>query len=194
MTKFITRSIAVLGVVAGIGIAALPAMSYAADTQNVAITLTVDPTVSSDASICETAETSVTAGAHATMDCAFSFSANSAMNITIQDSDDDNALKNSTGTTDSIAAFAAPVEAAQLETTSEGWGFMVQATGDLTPSGDYGTEYTAVPVQGSAATIATTAGPVTDASGTVRFGVKTSEDNLAGDYTDTVTISITPTV
>ena len=194
MTKFITRSIAVLGVVAGIGVAALPAMSYAADTQDVAITLKVQPTVSGDAAICPSATATIAAGQSATMDCTFSFSANSAMNITIQDSDDDNTLKNSTGTTDSIAAFAAPVASGNLSTTGEGWGFMVQATGDITPSGNYGTEYTAVPVKGSAATIATTAGPVTNASGTVKFGVKTSENNLAGDYTDTVTISITPTV
>lgn len=194
MTKFITRSIAVLGVVAGIGVAALPAMSYAADTQNVAITLTVDPTVSGDASICETAEDAVAAGLHTTMDCTFRFAANSAMNLTIVDSDTDTSLKNSEGTGDSIAAFGTPIEVAELETTSEGWGFTVTGLNNMTASGNYGTHYTGVPAKGSVATIATTSGAVTDASGTVRFGVKTSEDNLAGDYTDTVTISITPTV
>lgn len=195
MTKFITRSIAALGVVAGIGIAALPAMSYAVDTKDVAITLTVDPTVSGDASICPTdPQTSVTAGQYTTMDCAFSFSANSAMSLTIVDSDTDTSLKNSKGTGDSIAAFGAPIEIAELETTSEGWGFTVTGLSNITASGNYGTHYTGVPAKGSVATIATTSGAVTDASGTVKFGVKTSEDNLAGDYMDTVTISITPTV
>ena len=193
MTKFITRSIAVLGVVAGIGVAALPAMSYAAGTQDVAITLTVQPTVSGDATICPSATETIAAGQSATMDCTFRFSANSGMSLTIENKGE-GAVKLTNTSGDDIAAFAAPVASGGLDEADEGWGFMVTGLNNMTASGDYGTQYTAVPAKGAAATIATTSGAVTDASGTVQFGVKTSEDNLAGNYTDTVTISITPTI
>ena len=62
MTKFITRSIAVLGVVAGIGVAALPAMSYAA-SNDVELSVTVQPTLSGTELICEDGLTPATIGA-----------------------------------------------------------------------------------------------------------------------------------
>ena len=195
MTKFITRSIAVLGVVAGIGVAALPAMSYAADpSQNVTINVSVDPTVAADATICGAAAGSgatiefgnLAAGESGTRDCTFAFASNDAAYVKISAAETN--LKNGEET---IAAFG--TKADNLAPANPGWGYNVTETGDsvtVTPGLDSG--YTGVTT--SPTTIASTSAAVTTAqgTGTIQFGIQTATDQAPGDYSGTVTITVTP--
>ena len=195
MTKFITRSIAALGVVAGIGIAALPAMSYAADpSQNVTINVSVDPTVAADATICGVAAGSgatidfgnLAAGASGTKDCAFAFASNAAAYVKISATDTD--LENGGET---IAAFG--TKADSLTSTNPGWGYKVKEKGaDVTVTPGLDSGYTGVTT--SPATIASTSAAVTSAegTGTIEFGVQTAADQAPGAYSGEVTITITP--
>lgn len=195
MTKFITRSIAALGVVAGIGIAALPAMSYAADpSQNVTINVSVDPTVAADATICgETAGSGATidfgnlaAGASGTKDCTFAFASNAAAYVKISAAETN--LKDGEKT---IAAFG--TKADSLAPANPGWGYNVTGTGSgVTVASGLDSGYTGVTT--TPTTIASTSAAITSANGTgtIQFGIQTAPNQAPGNYSGAVTITITP--
>ena len=62
----VTKTIAALGVVAGLGVAALPLASYAADTQNIAVEAEIGSTISVETPTAATVELAPTYGAAAT--------------------------------------------------------------------------------------------------------------------------------
>lgn len=187
MTKFITRSIAVLGVVAGIGVAALPAMSYAA-SQDVELSVTVQSTLSGEPVICRDGVTPATigAGASTTLNCEISYQSNGAATVSIKDADETLNLVSGDNTIKPISAAAADV-------TGEGWGYKFTVdnagadSGGLTATND---QYN--PITASDFTVASNDAPLTSAAtGTFGFKVSTQSNTEAGTYKDTVTISIT---
>lgn len=190
MTKFITRSIAVLGVVAGIGVAALPAMSYAT-SKNVELSVTVQPTLSGTEVICEDGLTPATigAGSATTLSCDISYQSNGEATVSIKDADSTLDLTSGSNT-------IAPISAAAADVTGEGWGYKFTVdkagatSGGLTATND---QYN--PITASDFTIASNTAPLTEtATGTFDFKVSTLKNTEAGTYTDTVTISITANV
>ncbi len=90
MTKKITKVIAVLGVVAGLGVAALPIGSYAAvtDTTDVTVEVEIEETIGSVAPSCldDVSGSRHPAGELAESDCPISGSANTGIVISIRDS------------------------------------------------------------------------------------------------------------
>jgi hypothetical protein len=196
MSKTITKVIAGLGIVAGLGVAALPLTSYAA-SENVAVSFKVNPTLSGNEAICTTASgnaAGIAAGATDTATCTAVYSANAGASISIVDQDSNNSLVGTASSSNTIAAISTP--AASL--TGEQWGFKFEATqagagsGGLTAVGGFA-NYNAVPVSGSAATVGSSTAPTTLAEGTFTFGVSTATTTVADTYTDTVVIAITPT-
>ena len=187
MTKFITRSIAVLGVVAGIGVAALPAMSYAASS-DVELSVTVQSTLSGEPTICTGGLTPATigAGASTTLSCKISYQSNGAATVSIKDKDSTLDLTSDSNT-------IAPISVAAADVTGEGWGYKFSVdeagatSGGLTATND---QYN--PITASDFTVASNTAPLTSAAtGTFDFKVSTLSSTEAGTYKDTVTISIT---
>ena len=187
MTKFITRSIAVLGVVAGIGVAALPAMSYAA-SNDVELSVTVQSTLAGETAICKDGLTPATigAGTSTTLSCGISYQSNGAATVSIKDEDETLNLVSGSNT-------IAPISTAAADVTGEGWGYKFTVgnagadSGGLTATND---QYN--PITAEDFTIASNTAPLTSAAtGTFEFKVSTQSGTEAGTYTDTVVISIT---
>lgn len=194
MSKTITKVIAGLGIAAGLGVAVLPLSSYALN-QDVTVNFKVNPTLSGNETICSAADGgALAAGTVATVDCAINYSANGGASVSIKDKDANNSLvgKNVANT---IAAFAADADLADLTPGTEGWGYKFTAT---TPGAAAGgltaiaaaANYNGVPA--AALTVGSNTAPVTDAAGTFTFGVQTEITTEADTYSDVVTISITP--
>ena len=85
MTKKITKVIAALGVVAGLGVAALPLSSYA-DSTDVEVQVLIGETVVIDEPDC-TSPSSVAAGVVADSECEIDISSNTGVTISIKDKD-----------------------------------------------------------------------------------------------------------
>lgn len=192
MTK-ITKAIAALGIVAGLGVAALPLGSYAA-SEDVTVSFKVNPTIGSAATICSTAShAGINAGDVATIDCNISYSANSGAEVSIVDKDNDTNLVG-TNVANTIAAFASPVTG-PLAGGTEGWGYTFAVTAAGAASNGLNgavTDFTAVKASSAGAdVVASSTDPVTAAAGTFTFGVTTAESTVADTYSDVVTIAIT---
>ena len=145
----ITKTIAALGVVAGLGVAALPLASYAADTQNIAVQATIGETLT------------VTAPTSATTNHLSGFTLN------IKDSDSETGL---TGTSGTIAAGTV------LDGTVSAWAYK---GGDKTSyteitTSDVALKTTAAPTAAAGETVEITFGVAADedqAAGTYTGGV-----------------------
>ena len=186
MSKTITKVIAGIGIVAGLGLAALPLSSYAAD---VAVSFTIKPTLAAAPTICASASaTAVNANTVATVDCTVKYSANGGASVSIKDKDSTLTLTSGANTISAITT-----NPASLTAGTEGWGYKFAAT---TPGAGTG-GLTAVAstysgITASAVTVGSNTAPVTDALGTFTFAAATALTTPAGTYSDTVTIEVTP--
>ena len=169
----ITKTIAALGVVAGLGVAALPLASYAATTQNIAVQAEIGEMLSVDTPTVATVELAPTNGA-AAKESSSSVTVNTnhrtGFTLNIKDSDSDTGL---TGTGGTIAAGTV------LDGTVSAWAYK---------GGDKAT-FTAITATDVA--LKTTAAPTTADGETVEitFAVAADEDQAAGTYTGGVTVT-----
>ena len=187
MSKTITKVIAGIGIVAGLGIATLPLSSYATD---VTVSFEVKPTLAADPTICTTGATAdaMNANTVATVDCAVEYSANGGASVSIKDKDATLTLVSGANSIPVVSG-----NPANLTAGTPAWGYKFTATtpgagtGGLTATS---ANYSAITA--SDVTVGTNDNPVTDAVGTFTFGAATAIDTPAGTYTDVVTISVTP--
>ena len=169
----ITKTIAALGVVAGLGVAALPLASYAATTQNIAVEAEIGATLSVGAPTVATVELAPTNG-QAAVEGSSSVKVNtnnlSGFTLNIKDSDSETGLTGDSGT---IAAGTV------LDGTESAWAY----------KGGDTAAYTAITTADVA--LKTTDAPTTAAGETVEitFGVAADEDQAAGTYTGGVTVT-----
>ena len=206
MTKNITKIIAGLGVVAGLGIAALPLSSYAANPQNVLVSVTIEPTAGTVEPLCNNStapvEGSGGAGETITTDtCAILGSSNAGINITIQDSDATTALTYSSYTIPAIPVTAELTDAlfaysniSSINAGAGGWGYNFAVVGTNITSSS--ANWNGVPAYNSPTTIAsstssTTATALTTGSN-IKFRAVTPTTQAPGTYTDTVILTVTP--
>ena len=169
----ITKTIAALGVVAGLGVAALPLASYAATTQNIAVEAEIGETLSVETPTVATVELAPTNGAAATEgSSSVTVKTNhlSGFTLNIKDSDSETGL---TGTSGTIAAGTV------LDGTVSACAY----------KGGDKTSYTEITTSDVA--LKTTAAPTAAAGETVEitFGVAADEDQAAGTYTGGVTVT-----
>lgn len=169
----ITKTIAALGVVAGLGVAALPLASYAATTQDIVVKATIGESLTVTAPTSATVELTPTNGA-AAVEKSSSVTVNtnhlSGFTLNIKDSDAETGL---TGTGGTIAAGTT------LDGTASAWAYK---------GGDKAT-YTAITATDVA--LKTTSAPTTADGETVEitFAVAADEDQAAGTYTGGVTVT-----
>lgn len=198
MSKTITKVIAGIGIVAGLGAAVLPISSYAL-AQDVDVSFKINPTLSGGETICASASNvadgGIAAGTTAEVECDISYSANGAASVSIVDKDGSNSLVGTTAS-NTIAAFSDSENLTSLTAGTEGWGYKFAAgeagaaTGGLTAIAN-ASNYNGVPT-GTALTVGSNTAPVSDAKGTFTFGVQTAITTPADTYSDVVTIAITP--
>ena len=208
----ISKIAAVLGVVAGLGVAALPVSTFAAtgNTKDVTVSITISPTTGGDDSICE-GNTGVGgsggSGNQVEADCSIDISSNTPAKIMIRDTGGDLNLigTNDPGYTDGVAdtatgtgTFIAPISAQEAATgpmTLMGWGYAYTiinsgaASGGLTIQGNRN-RFT--PITSSDVTVAESTAALTNATGEFTFAANTPANQLPDTYINTVTITIAP--
>lgn len=185
MTKTI-KAFAILGVVAGLGVAALPLSSYAADpSQDIKVQLTLDDYISCEMS--KDAESTVTItdivnnGAAQTNSTSINVKTNSTKGykVTIKSKTSETALVNTTeGVTASIPALGTAV--ATIPTGESAWGYK---GGDIT-------NFTGVTA--TDATLKTSEAKATSNDGDdieVTFGAAASASQAPGTYEQTVVLT-----
>lgn len=169
----ITKTIAALGVVAGLGVAALPLASYAATTQNISVEAKIGETLSVETPTVATVQLTPTNGAAAvngTSSVTVKTNHHSGFTLNIKDSDSDTGL---TGTSGTIAAGTT------LNGTVSAWAY----------KGGDTTEFTAITKSDVA--LKETDAPTAAAGETVEitFAVAADADQAAGTYTGGVTVT-----
>ena len=169
----ITKTIAALGVVAGLGVAALPLASYAADTQNIAVEAEIGATISVETPSAATVEIAPTNGAAATEGSSSVTVKTNNLNgfkLNIKDSDSETGL---TGTGGTIAAGTT------LDGSVSAWAYK---GGDVA-------DYTAITTADVA--LKTTSAPTAAAGETVEitFAVAADANQTSGTYTGGVTVT-----
>lgn len=169
----ITKTIAALGVVAGLGVAALPLASYAATTQDITVEATIGPVLSVGTPTAATVELAPINGQTA-VEGSSSVTVNTnnlkGFTLNIKDSDSETGL---TGTGGTIAAGTT------LNGTVSAWAY----------KGGDTVEYTAITTT-DVALKKTTAPTVADGETVeITFGVAADEDQAAGTYTGGVTVT-----
>ena len=169
----ITKTIAALGVVAGLGVAALPLASYAATTQNIAVEAEIGETLSVETPTVAKVELAPTNGAAAVNgSSSVTVKTNhlSGFTLNIKDSDSETGLTGDSGT---IAAGTV------LDGTESAWAY----------KGGDKTAYTAITTEN--VLLKKTTAPTAAAGETVEitFGVAADADQAAGTYTGGVTVT-----
>lgn len=196
----IAKSMAILGVVAGLGVAALPLSTYAAPAEgsvrsgDVTVRVTVDSSLAVSSSESDINLGTINSGTpvrEGTTDVTVSGSAQLNWELRIEDKDDNNALTltNTDGTIMSDAGSTQKIPAAAPVKGTSAWGFK---GGDVTA-------FEEVPVAGAGVKIAsgtfaagvTEADPGTDTT-TVTFGVSAGTGLEDGTYKDTVVFIAAP--
>ena len=166
-----TKTIAALGVVAGLGVAALPLASYAADTQNIGIQADLDQTISVSTPTAATIELDITNGAAPV-------SGSSSVNVTTNATN--GYTLNIKATTNTYLATTAgdQIPAGEPTQNTSAWGYM---GGDVD-------SYKAITTTDSAL-------KTTDAENTtpdtveLTVGVTASSTQASGSYTGSVTLT-----
>ena len=199
MTKNITKIIAGLGIVAGLGVAALPLGTYAANPQDVIVRVTITETVGTVEPKCTTAATSGAAGITLPdADCGIEGVSNTGIRITIKDFDTDLNLVGQSG-----AAATGPQTIAPIGATSN----LADVTLATAPTGGWGYSFDTNSAPGLTKNPAhtgwngITAADVMLASSTVPVDLDTTPATLSfrtatiasqapGVYEDVVTITV----
>lgn len=169
-----TKVIAALGVVAGLGVAAMPLSSYAAETAsaNVDVYATVDNSLSIEASKERVDLGPVSVGGVATgaTTITVNTTAEKGYNLNIKDSDTETALVKMTadGATVATGADAATIPAGDLTAATSAWGY--KTTGDV---------YSVITTEDKEIFSTAAAG---EASTDVTFGVKIGTGQAEGTY------------
>lgn len=185
----IAKSIAVLGVVAGLGVAALPLSSYAAESAPVTISAIVDSSIAVTAGKDTVDLGTIAAGTGiATQTVSVTVSGSvSKYNLGIVDKDADASLK-WTGLADGQETAGDGTEeaipaTADLATATKGWAFRKGESG----------AWTAVPASGATAAPIVPGGNLTTAGVTtdITFGVKADGTLKNGIYQDQVIFTAT---
>jgi len=185
----ITKVAAALGIVAGLGVAALPLASYAATvTENVNVSVTINPTLGTGAMACTDATTSGAAGVTLSATCSYTASSNGGLSVAIRSQ---GAELNLVGTGNSANTIA-PIASQQPTVAAlavNGWGYRVSGftgTGSPTIAGnaDRYTPITATNVTVINASAGTAAGDFV-------FSARTPETQAPDTYTNVVTITTT---
>jgi len=202
MTKSITKVIAALGVVAGLGVAVLPLSSYA-DSKDVTVQITIEATTGTVNPGCTTASDSGGAGEIIEADCSMTGSSNTGVKISIADKDSNlNLVGNQSPTPENIPALSATANLsdAQFDPANLGtsvpsggaWGFkfVVGASTNLTTQGNYGnwngiTASDVVVAQSPNATVG-----VDMAGSKFSFRAVTPPSQAPGIYTDVVVVTV----
>lgn len=182
------KTIAALGVVAGLGVAALPLSSYAATTNNPAsvdVLATVNGSISMTVNDEEVNVGQVMPGGEiASKSTTIGVSTNNAKGYKVEmtDNDTNTNMVQIDANGDPLNGGAA-IPTGDLTATTSGWGYSI----------DNGTSYKAVPaLGGTPAEIATKASATTgEEQTTVTFGVKAASDQAEGNYKDTVIFTAT---
>lgn len=197
-----TKIIAALGVVAGLGVAALPLSSFAAETGDVNVKVTVGSTISM--TIDDADRSTVPLEKAVTMDNNdVDSSLTASIKVTTNDENgyiltvkdkagDGAALKpTSASNTQTIPAFTVKqTDLSALTTDTYGWGMMAtnansSATVSTAFSGGYGfvtdTDQAVVTVDGTAAEDETT----------ITYGIVTKDDQVADTYSNIITYTVT---
>jgi len=221
MTKTITKVIAALGVVAGLGVAALPLSSYADDIQvNVEIRTTTG-SISPDCGTPYATTAAVAAGVLAESNCAITGSSNTGITIGISTSSA--ALTPSTALTgyttnfetaptngSTIPAITSQLTSANftianigaINSGAGGWGYQFQVgttTGGMTindalliTSGSSTTITDWNPITASNVTVASSSSATTMTGAAFNFRAATPVTQAAGFYSNVVTVTIAP--
>lgn len=178
-----TKTIAALGVVAGLGVAALPLSSYAAQSQPVTLTAVIDSNISITAEDTEVSVGTVMVGgevAKASTDV--TVTTNSATGYTLQIKDEDaNTNMTNNANLDAVIPAGSPAKG------TSAWGVSV----------DDGAEWKAVTADGIELAKSSTAASEDDlftGTTTVTFGVSAATGQASGTYKDTVVFVATTNV
>ncbi len=204
MAKRITKIIAALGVVAGLGIAALPISSYAAEesSQDVTVRFTINETTGTVAPSCEsnTAGSTGAAGEAIEGTCDLGGSSNTGIQIKIKDKDSTTAATHTDNTT------TIPALSGTANLTDSAFAFANLGTGNLPSGGAWGYKFTAgstagLTVQGnygnwngvtaSDVTVAQADAAVNMNGAKFDFRAVTPASQKPGVYSDIVVVTVT---
>lgn len=206
-----TKIIAALGVAAGLGIAALPAATFADTSVAVPVRVNIEDTLAlsgiTTGDFASTEGLDLVAGSYdVTSQTVFTATSNnnSGWHVTVAGTDDTtqqsgSTLYNATTGGQSIAPFSTAVPAADPGSDGDwigkagdsGWGIMLDnlATG-VSAGANYSTSsYMGVTAAGNVVTSATTSGTA-GKSFTVKYGVRLADTQAAGDYKGNITYTI----
>lgn len=164
------------GVVAALGVVALPLSSYAVDTQNVTLNVTVGTGIQLAVDAGTKAVSMNSGEFNETLQTTATVSTNNAngYKITVIDQDNNNALTSAGNT---IPAADGPLSAG-----TAGWGIK---GGDIV-------DYKAVPAQGATAlTLVNKGGTANGDTTAFTYGIATANTQASGIYADTVTFTAT---
>lgn len=191
-----TKALAIMGVVAGLGVAALPMSSYAAtDSTNMGVKTTIEDYIAIETTTDGSDDTDaknvvvsnvINNGEIGTGTGTFNVKTNNKSGYYVQISATDTTLKNATNET---------IPAGVPAKGTSAWGYKASADGvsNVTIKDDVyaGKDYAAV--SGTAATIATGTAATADAGDniTMTFGISASASQAAGTYKGTVTLTAT---
>jgi hypothetical protein len=191
MSKIVKKTIMGLGLAVGVGVATLPLMAYAANPQDVLVSLTVSPVIGAYTICTSATNTGFVAGTVGTATCNVTASANNGIIVSIKDADANTNLVSGSYT---IPAISSTANLGSLPAGTPGWGFKFAVTAagagsnGLAVLGNYG-NYNGV--TSSAVNVASSTAPVTNAAGNFTFAAATAVSTPAGTYTDTVVVAIT---
>lgn len=196
MTKAITKVIAGLGIVAGLGVAALPLSSYAAseESSNVTVNVTINDTIGTVSPDCANSSGEGAAGTSINSSCGISGSSNAGISILIKDADSTLNLVSGSNTiapiggvlTDANFAFT---NIANINAGNGGWGYAVASSdAGITVTSGY-TDYN--PITATDVKVAGTTAASTVSNTSINFRAVTPASQAPGTYTDTVVVTVT---
>lgn len=201
MTKTITKIIAGLGVVAGLGIAALPLSTYAntSASKNIPVTVTINDTIGTVEPSCTSTAGQGAAGAVIGSVCEIDGSSNAGITIKLKATSSTALTHSDTSTTiAAIGATANLTDAAFIGGgATEGWGFKFDAgsTANLNVSDTSGTGGTNYGnwngITASDVVIAKSTAAVTMNGAELKFRTVTPASQKPGVYTGAVTLTVT---
>ncbi|MDO4759403.1 MAG: hypothetical protein Q4A30_01280 [Candidatus Saccharibacteria bacterium] len=190
-----TKIIAALGVVAGIGVAALPLSTFAANTADVTVKVMIGEqlSLSMDLAASDTEQT-MTASEIKTdeMKSTAKVSTNHAAGytLTVIDKDTNTALVNESNPSATIPAIA--VEGA-LSSGTAAWGLQVDSAYPGTTIST--AQWSPIPASTSTALVVRNSGAlataVSDEASVVKYGVSTAAGQASGTYSDIITYTVT---
>ncbi len=198
MTKKITKVIAALGVVAGLGVAALPLSSYAAD---VTVSFTIQETVGTVDPNCSSGVTDTEpAGADLHGECNLEGSSNTGIQISIKDADSNLNLVSGTNNITPIGAVISDANftTANLSTINSGaggWGFRFSAganavSNNLSHTTGYDSFNAITAADQVIAKSSNITSPTHTVGASISFRAVVPPSQPAGTYTDIVTVTV----